>query len=99
MILKPLWNVLEANYHIANTQHPSIAEQNLDICNNTCISICRLLEGPHQSVIKEQLKQMGFHRKLSMMVNSSTNFKFENHQNLLQLIYLFNTINVVEVAN
>jgi hypothetical protein len=91
--------VLEANYHIADSQHQSTAEQSLDILNNTCASISRLLEGPHQSVMKEQLKQMGFHRKLSMMVNISSNFKFENHKNLLQLINVFNSINAVEVAN
>jgi hypothetical protein len=57
------------------------------------------LEGPHKSVIKEQLKQMGMHRKLSEMINLSANFKFENHKNLLQLVYLFNATDPVEIGN
>jgi hypothetical protein len=99
MILKPLWNVLEANYHIVDNQHQSTAEQSLDILSNICISISRLLEGPHQSVMKKQLSQIGLHPKLSKMINSSSNFKFENHRSLLKLINLFNAIDVVEVRN
>jgi hypothetical protein len=49
--------------------------------------------------MKEQLKQLGFHCKLSVLVDISSNFKFENHKNLLQLINLFNSINAMEVAN
>jgi ribosomal 50S subunit-associated protein YjgA (DUF615 family) len=49
--------------------------------------------------MKQHLKKLGLHKKLFYMVNASSKFDMEAHKKLLQLIYWFNTINAVEVAN
>jgi hypothetical protein len=99
LILKPLWNVLEGNYHLVDLAHKSMAEQNMLIFNCICISLSRLLEGPHQMHMKQHLKKLGLHKKLFDMVNASSKCDMKTHKNLLQLIYWFNTIDAVEVAN
>ena len=82
-MLKMLWNVVANKYCLPTTPHLGL---HADILHAWSRCMCKLLDSPHESLMRKHMKELGMATALDILIDASPQFELDSHLELLRLI-------------